>query len=424
MALIKNFDTLATTPLRQKALNIVEAGLEAIQPQNVLGSELRINNNELSVRDQKFNLDSYKRIFLVGFGKGSSGVTKYLEGLLGDRLTAGWDIDVVDETFKKIHYTKGTHPLPSQTNIDFTKNVLDNLTHLTENDLVLVVICGGGSALFESSTLSLEEITHLNDLLLKSGVTISEMNVVRKHVSKVKGGKFAKHLYPATVVSLIFSDVPGNDLSVIASGPTNPDNTTQEDLEAILKKYPSLMSMSVDSSNYTSTVNDEMYFKNVHNILVVSNKTALAAMMDKTKEEGLKPKLYSDRLQGDSKKIGSHLLNAVKKGEALLAGGETTITITGSGKGGRNQSLVLAALPYVESDTIIIAFDSDGMDYYGFAGAVGDTLTIEKAKKIGLNEQEYLDNDDSYTFFEKIGDGIDTGKLESNVSDLFVVIKQ
>ena len=121
MALIKNLDTLASTPLRQKALSIVEAGLEAIQPQKVMGSELRLENTKLYVKGEKFDLSNFERIFLVGFGKGSSGVAKYLEGLLGDRLTAGWDIDVVDETFDKVIYTKGTHPLPSQINLDFTE---------------------------------------------------------------------------------------------------------------------------------------------------------------------------------------------------------------------------------------------------------------------------------------------------------------
>lgn len=424
MALIKNLDSLATTQLRRNALEIVEAGLESIQPQHILQKNISLESEKLRIRDEMFDLDNYKRIFLVGFGKGSSGVAKYMEELLGDKLTNGWDIDVVDEKFKKINYTKGTHPLPSQTNLDFTEQVLEETKDLNGTDLVIVVICGGGSVLFESSTLSLENIVHVNDVLLKSGATISEMNSIRKHISKVKGGKFAEHLYPATIASLIFSDVPGNDISVISSGPTAADMSTQEGLGEIIKKYHMDTQLGIPKSSFTPTVNEEKYFQNVHNIIVVSNKTAITAMMQKAEEQGYKTKLYSDRLQGESKKIGEHLLRATKKGEALIAGGETTIHVTGKGKGGRNQALVLAALPFVGSDTIIIAFDSDGWDFYGFAGAIGDKNTLGKASEKKLDEKEFLENDDSYTFFEKVGDGIDTGKLESNVSDLFLVIKQ
>lgn len=423
MHLIKNFDSLANTELRKKALNIVEAGLQAIQPQEVLSSEISIEDVVLSIKDRKFDLGNYERIFLVGFGKGSSGIAKYLEELLGDKLTEGWDIDVVDETFKKIHYTKGTHPLPSQTNIDFTKNVLKNLTDLSEKDLVVVIICGGGSALFESSTVSLEELTHINDVLLKSGATIEEMNIVRKQVSEVKGGKFAKHLFPATVASLLFSDVPGNNLSVIASGPTVADTTTQKDLHHVLEKYHITEQLHISEKDFLPTVFESKYFEHVHNILVISNQTALSAMEEKAKELGLTPQLYTDRLQGDAKELGEKLIEETKSGEILLAGGESTIKITGNGKGGRNQALVLSSLPYIKHDTIVIAFDSDGMDFYGFAGALGDEETIEKAKKLGLDQQEFIHNDDSYTFFEKVGDGIDTGKLESNVSDLYIVLK-
>lgn len=424
MGLIKNFDTLATTENRKKVLEFVEAALSSIQPSQVLQKNIALHGSTLTIRDESFNIDEYKRIFLVGFGKGSSGVSKYLENLLGEKLTEGFDIDVVDETFTKIQYTKGTHPLPSQANVDYTQHVLDSLVGLSEKDLVLVVICGGGSALFESSTVSLETITHINDVLLKSGATISEMNVVRKHVSKVKGGKFAKHLYPAAVVSLLFSDVPGNDLSVIASGPTVADTTTQEDLEKILDTYHITEEIKIEESAFSPTVSDDKYFQHVHNILVVSNQTALTAMREKAEALGYKVTVFSDRLQGDAKQLGQHLIERTKPGEVMLAGGESTIHVTGSGKGGRNQALVLASLPYVKSDTIVIAFDSDGWDFYGYAGAVGDAKTLEKAQAQGVKPEEYLANDDSYTFFEKVGDGIDTGKLESNVSDLFIVLKQ
>lgn len=424
MGLIKNFDQLANTELRKKALSLVEAGLQAIEPQEVLQKNITCSNDILKIHTEEFNLKNYKRIFLVGFGKGSSGISKYLEELLGDKLTKGFDIDVVDETFKKIEYTKGTHPLPSQQNILFTQMVLEELADLTDEDLVIVVICGGGSVLFEASTLTLEQLSQVNSVLLKSGATISEMNVIRKHVSKVKGGKLAKKLYPATVVSLLFSDVPGNDLSVIASGPTVPDTSTDVDVKAILDKYHMTEAMRLSPNLFSPTASDERIFKNVHNILVVSNKTSLDAMQKKAEELDLTVKVLTDRLQGDAKELGKYLIDQAKSGQVLLAGGESTVHVTGKGKGGRNQALVLASLPFVVDGTIIIAFDSDGWDFYGFAGAVGDTETIAKGQKLGLDQKAFLDDDDSYAFFEKTGDGIDTGKLESNVSDLFLVIKE
>ncbi len=420
MGLIKNFDSLASTLQRKKALEIVEAGLEAIQPQKVLGSELSIKNSELTIHDKKVNLDNYERVYIVGFGKGSAGIVKYLEKLLGEKLTEGWDIDLVDETFKKIHYTKGTHPLPSQINIDFTNLVVNSLSDLGENDLVLVVICGGGSAMFESLAIPLEELEKLNQEMLRSGATIEEMNIIRKYVSVVKGGGFAKILAPARVVSLICSDVPGNDISTIASGPTVMDKHTNEEAMVILKKY------KIDAI-YPSELIDlpkaKEFFENVQNILLVSNKTALSAMEEKAKALGLSVRIYTDKLQGDARELGKKLIEETKPDEVLLVGGESTMKVTGNGKGGRNQALVLSALPFIKDDTILVAFDSDGMDYFGYAGAIGDIQTVEKAKELDLSQKEYSDNDDSYHFFEKVGDGIDTGKLESNVSDLYVVLK-
>lgn len=421
MTLIKNFDSLATSDLRKKALEIAEAGLEAIQPEKVLSSELKIENNQLIIQDKKFDLSQFKHIYIVGFGKGSSGITKYLENLLGDRLTDGWDIDLVDETFKKIHYTKGTHPLPSQINIDFTENVVNSLSQLGENDLVLVVICGGGSAMFEKLAIPLSQLEELNKQLLRSGATIEEMNIIRKHVSQVKGGSLAKILSPSHIISLIFSDVPGNNLSTIASGPTVMDNHTIEDTVKVIEKYKI---NAISKIELIDTPRDEEYFKKVQNILIISNKTALSAMESKAKGLGFNPRILTDQLQGDARGLGKKLIDETKKSEALLAGGESTLKVTGNGKGGRSQALILASLPFIKSDTIIIAFGSDGMDFYGFAGALGDTNTIEKAEKLGLNPKEYLENDDSFHFWEKVGDGIDTGKLESNVSDLYIVIKE
>jgi len=440
MGFIKNYSSLATSEPRKFALDIIEAGLAAIQPDKIMANSFVREGNVLRAQSESVDLSNFERIFLIGFGKGSAGISKIVESTLADKLTGGYVIDTVEQKFSKIHFTLGTHPLPSQENIDFTNNVLENIKDLTEKDLVFVVICGGGSALFESPVaLSLEKLTKVFQDLLKSGANIAEMNVVRKHLSKVKGGGLAYHLYPARVISLIFSDVPGNDLSVIASGPTVKNTSTIADAEAIIRKYGLELHLEGKSSWDGGRLNDseamtpprwtgelatdEKYFKNISNIIMVSNMTALEAMRDRVKGIGNSVKILSDRFQGDAKIAGKELIEQTLSGEVLLVGGETTVQVKGSGKGGRNQTVVLAALPFVGNDTLITSVGTDGVDFYYFAGAIGDNQTVSRAKEMGLSVQEYLDNDNSYEFFQKTGDGIFTDRLESNVADIILVYK-
>ncbi len=422
MALIQNSKGLSRTPQREVALKLIEAGLLSIQPGKVFKDSFKVTGSLLRVKDREFNLKEFERVYLVGFGKGSAGISKLIEKELGDFLTEGYVIDNVEQKFKKINFTKGTHPLPSQINMDFTSNVLSKIKDLTEKDLVLIVICGGGSAMFELPyAVNLETLVNIFKLLLKSGATISEMNVIRKHLSRVKGGSLAKSLYPATVLSLVFSDVPGSDLSTIASGPTVFDSSTLDDVFEIINKYG--LSEKFKKEWFTKLPGDERFFNKVSNLIIVDNKTALLEMKKTAEKLGYGVDVYSDRFQGDAKEAGKILIEHAKKGRVFLAGGETTVKVKGNGKGGRNQTLVLASLPYLEEGTLIASFDSDGIDFYTFAGAIGDSTTIRKAKKLNLDLDEYLRNDNSYGFFEKTGDGILTGKLESNVSDLMLVLK-
>src|SRR5258708_4163251 len=423
--LIQNYETLNTTPQRKIVLDLIEAALEAIEPKKVLAKTVTLENDVLKIQQNTYDLKKYERIFLIGFGKGSAGICKLLEEKLGNKLVAGYDIDVVDEKFTKIHYTKGTHPLPSEENIAFTKTVLEQYGNkLTEKDLVLVVVCGGGAVLFgKTHKINLETLISVNKALLKCGATISEMNIVRKHLSNTKGGGLAKMLYPAAVATLIFSDVPGNDLFVIASGSTVKDPTTMIDVQTVIDKYNFLSLVSLTPEDFHETPKEDKYFEKVTNTMILSNQICLTAMQEKAKEFAVKTFVYSDKLQGNAKEVGKQLLDAAKSGQILLAGGETTVKVSGSGQGGRNQSLVLASLQHLDDKTVIASFDSDGWDFYGFAGAIGDAETIKKSKELSLNQQEFLDNDDSYSFFEKVGDGLLTGKLESNVSDIMLVYK-
>lgn len=422
MGLIKNFGELAKTPQRKIVLQIIEEGLSAIQPEKILSSELKLLDSVLRIKDKDFNMDEFGKIFLLGIGKGSARISKLVEAMLGERFTGGYVIDGVQETFSKIQETIGTHPLPSQANLDFTQNVLENLGNLTDKDLVIIIVCGGGSAMFiaPQEGITLEDKIKVGSQLLKSGATIEEMNVIRKHLSKVKGGGLAKILYPTKVIGLIFSDVPGNDLSVIASGPITKDTSTIAQAKEIIEKYgidPTIVEKLVEPPK------DDKYFEGVSTFLMLSNQTALAAMERKAKELGVAVRIHSDKFQGDAREVGQLLVTETQKGEILLVGGETTLRVSGNGIGGRNLEVVLNSLRIVNEGTIIASFDSDGWDNCSAAGAIGDTKTIEEAKNQNLDIQKYLTENNSLEFFEKTGDAIMTGRLPSNVSDLIVVYK-
>jgi len=424
MEYIQNYDELASNENRKIVLQLIEAAYASIAPQEVFKKDFSFKDGLLTIQGQGYNLKNFNRVILVGFGKGSSGICKILEEKIGDVITEGYDIDVVDETFTKLKYTKGTHPLPSQANFDYTETVINACKDLTEKDFVLVVTCGGGSVLFEKPhTFDLEHMINVNKTLLESGATISEMNLIRKHLSQVKAGGFAKILYPATVVNLIFSDVPGNDLSVIASAPLVRDPSLIDDAIAVYEKYALEDNQLLSPEDFIETPKEDKYFEKVSNLLLLSNLTALNAMEKKAKTLGFNCYVMTDRLQGDARTMGKQLIAETPKGQILLAGGETTIKVTGKGKGGRNQALILNSLPFIKDDTVIASIDSDGWDFYELSGALADKDTLKKIEDQHIDVKPFVDNDDSYGFFEKIGDGIMTGKLESNVSDLFIVFK-
>lgn len=422
MTLIKNFDQLAKTPQRKIVLELIEEGLASIQPEKVLGNELKFNDGVLRIMDNNFNLGEFEKVYLLGIGKGSARISKIIENLLGEKLTGGFVIDGMQESFSKIVETIGTHPLPSETNLNFTQNVLQNLGSLTDKDLVIIVICGGGSAMFVSPQdgITLAEKIQVDKELLKSGATIEDMNIVRKHLSKVKGGGLAITLYPAHIAGLIFSDVPGNDLSTIASGPITKDSSTIADAKNIIEKYEldaGIIEKLVEPSQ------EDKYFENVSTFLMLSNQTSLAAMANKAKELGVTSRIHSDKFQGDAREVGQQLITETQKGEILLIGGETTLRVSGNGIGGRNLEVVLNSLHYLKGDVTIASFDSDGWDNCSAAGAMGDLQTIEQAKIQNLSTEQYLKDNNSFEFFQKTGDAILTGRLPSNVSDLIIVYK-
>ena len=422
---IQNYDDLASNDQRKVVLELIEAAYDAIQPYNVIDRSVRLEGRHLHLDQSTFDLSQFERVYLVGFGKGSAGIAAKIETILGDHLTQGWVIDASQAELKKIEFTLGTHPLPSQANLDFTKNIIDSLSNLTAKDLVIVLSCGGGSAMFEYPvSLNLEGIIGVNKALLQSGATISEMNAVRKHVSQVKGGGLAKVLYPATIANLLFSDVPGNDLAVIASGPTVKDPSTIDDALAVLKKFDLAEKVGLSESDFTETPKDDKYFANLHNILILSNRTALEAMKQRAADLGFTAEVHSDKFQSEAKVAAKTLLDATKPGTILVAGGETTVRITGeAGEGGRNQEVVLGALAHLEPGQVISSFASDGWDNTPAAGAIGDQDTLTKVAEKNLDPQAALDGHSSLAFFTAAADTIQTGRLASNVADLYIVFK-
>lgn len=421
--LIKNFDDLASTPERKHILEIVNAGFESIQPENIFKKTVTLTDNQLSILHRTFDLTAFERVFLLGFGKGSAGISKMLEELLGDRLTDGYVIDTSETSFSKLQFTLGTHPLPSKENQDFTQKMLASFAHLTEKDLVLIVVCGGGSAMLTHPVrITIEQLMDVNKALLHSGADIYQMNTLRKHLDSVKGGGLAKALHPSKIVSLIFSDVPGNDLSFIASGPTVKDDTTIDDAKKIIDEFSLHDGLPYLESALIETPKEDAIFEDVVNNIVLSNHTALDAMKDKALGLGLNAHTFSDHIKGFAHEIGPQLLSETKPGTLLLAAGETTVKVTGDGKGGRNQELVLHALSQLDG-AVICSFDSDGWDNTPCAGAIGDSQTLQKARERGISVDDHLKDNSSFDFFEKVGDGILTDRLPSNVSDIMVVLR-
>lgn len=424
MPIINNYNELNISPERKILLELIESALESVQPENVFNKNVKLEGSILSIQDQTYNLDDYSNIYILGFGKGSAKNSKLLEDLLGERLSDGYVIDTSEESFSKIQFTLGTHPVISQQNVDFTLNAMDKLSGLSEKDLVLVVVCGGGSAMFEHPhSINIAQKINAEKLLLKSGADITEMNIVRQHLSDVKGGGLAQILYPAKVATLIFSDVIGNDIKFIASGPTVKNDRTVDDALDVINKYKLSEEINLPREAFIENPRDDKYFVNVTNTIILSNITLLDTLEEKAKEFNISCKRYSDRIKGFAKDVAGELINNAHDKGLLIAAGEATVEVKGNGKGGRNQETTLEALKLIDEDTLFASIASDGWDFTEAAGAIADKYSKGKAQELDLNIDEYLENNDSYSFFEKINSQIKTGRLPSNVADFMIVFK-
>ena len=447
--LIEKGETELVRKARALALRSLECALNAVDSKQLVKSRVSLEDSILRVDGHSFDLRAFKNVYVVGGGKASGSMAEALEKILGKRITAG----IVNVPYGSKHKTsiiklhESSHPLPDEAGVEGTRRMLEIAEQAEKDDLIICLISGGGSSLMPSprSGISLEDKRELTSALLKSGATISQINTVRKHISDFKGGWFAKKAYPATLLNLILSDVVSDQLDFIASGPAVPDSTTFVESRKVLEKYglwetaPSSIRKVLSDGEKgliaeTPKAGDAA-FEKVYNVIIGNNRSASLAACKYLKSEGLNTLLLTSTLEGEARYGGTMLAliargilassNPVPKPAGIIAGGETTVTVAGKGLGGRNQELALSAVLMLKNaDAVVMAsMSTDGVDGpTDAAGAIVDGNTFERAAKLELNPEEYLAENDSYSFFSKLGDLIFTGPTETNVNDISLII--
>jgi len=448
--LLKNAESDLDRKARKIAINALNAALDAADPKVIIKSKVKVRGNTLKVDNLSFDLDKFKHVFAVGGGKACGCMAEAVEELLGDRIKEGAiNVPYACPPYqtRRVKLQRASHPIPDASGLKGASRMLDLVSHAKENDLIICLLSGGGSSLMPQPLdgVSLQDKRKVTDALLKSGATINEINTVRKHISGFKGGWLAKKAYPATVVNLILSDVVGDPLDSIASGPTVPDPTTFQDAIEILKHHglwnktpisvrKVLLSGKKELIPETPKAGDKA-FEKVHNIVIGNTLTASQAAYNNVKNAGLHALLLTSCLEGQARDVGTMLAsmakeivasgNPVLKPAGIVAGGETTVTVVGKGKGGRNQEIALgAALKIGNMNGVVVAsISTDGVDGpTDAAGAIADGKTLQRAHKLKLNPRKFLAENDSYTFFNKLGDLIFTGPTGTNVCDVSVIV--
>ncbi len=433
---------------RTIAEQIFLAGVESVLPERLITKEMALRDNCLVIGHLNFSLELIDNIYVIGAGKASAMMAVEVEKILGSRITEGHIVVKYGHSskLKYIRVTEAGHPVPDSNGFKATRAIMEIAGMAKGNDLVVCVLSGGGSALLPDfpEGSSPEEMIKLNDLLINSGACIKEINAVRKHLSIVKGGQLARAVCPATLVSLILSDVPGDPLDVIASGPTAPDPTTYKQALDVLDKYDLTASVPVGILKYLKEGEagkrhetpkpGDLIFEKSYNLLIGSNRLALEAAKQKASEFNINAVIIDDQLQGDTSSVAEYIVETslkfkVDKNEikpvCLLFGGETTVKMTGRGLGGRNQHLALLCAILIQNHPgiTILSAGTDGTDGpTGAAGAVVDSETLTGALSKNIDPAKYLRDFDSYHFFKKAGGQIITGPTMTNVMDIIVVI--
>lgn len=456
MMAIRNKEQLVNngkTPLNRKArkiaLEALEQSLNSVDPAQIIRSKLSLKNSLLRIDDLSFDLNRFQNIFIVGGGKASGSMAEAIEQILGKRIVQGL-INIPQGSKNKTSIVKlheAGHPFPDEAGVEGTCLMLEIAEKAGQDDLVVCLISGGGSSLMPlpRGSISLEDKRKITQELLKCGATINEINTVRKHISDFKGGWLAKKAYPATILNLILSDVVGDPLDFIASGPTVPDSTTFKNARQVLERYDlwatapgSIKKVLSDGEKGMipeTPKNGDDVFRKVYNVIVGNNRRSSLAAREYLKSASLNSLLLTAALEGEARHVGTILAsvaretllsgNPVPKPAGIVVGGETTVTVAGKGLGGRNQEIVLsAALNIKKLDGVVIAsLSTDGIDGpTDAAGAIADGNTVAAALNMGLEPKSFLSNNDSYHFFSKVGDLIFTGPTGTNVNDVSLVI--
>jgi glycerate 2-kinase len=406
---------------------MAEAGLSAIRTPDAVLRQVQYDPRKdmLRVCGRQYALAGKERVVVIGFGKAAFEAVSTLYTLLGARITCGFVLDLKGGSGGNLTCTIGSHPHPTVVNVRATQQIVQVVEALTEHDVLLCVVSGGGSSLLCSPyQISCEVQTRLIQVLFQHGATIQEINTVRKHISTVKGGQLAQAAFPAQVINLIFSDVPGDDPAVVASGPTLLDTTTVEDARTILHKYNVLEQAQVAHIALRETPKDPQLFEQVSSHIIVSARLALRAMQDKAEDLGYRARVYAEGFSGEARVLAQEFAAAPRTRECVLASGESTVHVAVPGKGGRNLEMALAALPHLAQNAVFLAIDSDGHDNTDFAGALADAETVRAARSLHIDPARQLDANSSYAFFEEVGDYIETGLTGANVADLVISLRQ
>lgn len=435
--------------LREDALAIFKAGLKAVDPAIALKRHVKLQNDMLIVGNRHYDLSSYEGIYVIGAGKASAAMAQPIEELLEGRIRSGFINVKYGHTLPLniIQVKEAGHPVPDEAGLFGTKKIVELLSQTGEKDLVLFLISGGGSALlpYPVQGLTLEDKQQMTKRLLEVGATIHEINALRKHVSRVKGGRLAKLAYPSALISLILSDVIGDNLDSIASGPTVPDESTFGDCLNILEKYdlrdkisPAVLEFLEEGAqgrHEETPKADDPVFERTQNVVIGSNILAVKAAQKKAEDLKYNTLILSTLIMGETKDvakfhaaIAKEILNTgnpLQKPACIISGGETTVTIRGKGLGGRNQEFALAAAIEIDGwdEVVILSGGTDGTDGpTDAAGAIADGTTLSRAKALKLNAEAYLRENDSYHFFQPLADLIITGPTYTNVMDLRLVM--
>jgi len=433
---------------RQKILPILSAALQAVDPFGAVKRQMSLQGTQLRIGDRPYELKDYRHIYVVGGGKAGGSMARAVEDILGDRITAGvinTKHGYVADT-KIVRVNEAGHPIPDARGMAGAREMVDLVRGASEGDLVLCLISGGGSALMTLPVegISLQDMEALTSALLRCGATINEINTIRKHLSQIKGGNLSRAAFPADVVSLILSDVVGNPLDVIASGPTVPDSSSFAQSWEIVERYnladelPSpiveQLRRGKDGKIPETPKEGDPAFARTYNLIIGSNEIAARAAVDEAGNAGFHTMLLSTYVEGEAREVAHvfcaiareilHSGQPVPRPACVVAGGETTVTIRGDGKGGRNQELALSAAIRLDGmdGVMIVALATDGTDGpTDAAGAIADGSTLRRARAKKLSAREYLANNDSYHFFDQLDDLLITGPTNTNVNDLTFV---